>query len=202
MPRDTTWRSSTRVSECTDNKLALDLMTLDANGGKCFDVDTDQLRANSYLNSWISSMIEDARFFDQKEYAETLGEFDMARDHQRFVPWPIDATHHIQLIDDNWEKSFFNDKIAKIKKWVQVMVFDHDESESDEELGNEDGMAPARSRPCSAACPFGVLCSWPSAGEPGPVRRGTWGMPGGPGGCTSDFVSPLPRILLTTDEQK
>ena len=43
------------------------------------------------------------------------------------------------LIDHDWEKSFFNDKIAKIKKWrVQVMVFDADESESDDPLGDDD----------------------------------------------------------------
>ena len=126
-------------------------------------------------------MLNRARLFDPYEYGETFLDADMAI-KQRQLPSPLDATHHIHLIDCDWEKiSSFDDNIATIRKWVQVMVFGADESESDDELGNEDGMAPARSRPCSAACPFGVLCSWPSAGEPGPERHlgnawGAWGL--------------------------
>ena len=51
----------------------------------------------------------------------------------------LDATHHIHLIDCDWEKiSSFDDNIATIRKWVQVMVFGADESESDDELEDQD----------------------------------------------------------------
>ena len=99
---------------------------------------TDELRANPVLRSLISGMLDYARIFDQVEYAERFLDFDMAADHQRHFPFPLDATHHIHLIDDNWEKNHFNEKIWKIRKWVQVMAFGADESESEDELGDQD----------------------------------------------------------------
>ena len=100
---------------------------------------TDELRANPVIRSLISDMINYAKIFDQVEYAEWFLDWDMAADHQRHYPFPLDATHHIHLIDDNWEKNHFNEKIWKIRKWVQVMVFGADESEeSEDELYNQE----------------------------------------------------------------
>ena len=83
-------------------------------------------------------MLNRARLFDPYEYGETFLDADMAI-KQRQLPSPLDATHHIHLIDCDWEKiSSFDDNIATIRKWVQVMVFGADESESDDELGDQD----------------------------------------------------------------
>ena len=74
-------------------------------------------------------MLNRARLFDPYEYGETFLDADMAI-KQRQLPSPLDATHHIHLIDCDWEKiSSFDDNIATIRKWVQVMVFGADESE-------------------------------------------------------------------------
>ena len=83
-------------------------------------------------------MLNRARLFDPYEYCETFLDADMAI-KQRQLPSPLDATHHIHLIDCDWEKiSSFDDNIATIRKWVQVMVFGADESESDDKLEDQD----------------------------------------------------------------
>ena len=83
-------------------------------------------------------MLNRARLFDPYEYGETFLDADMAI-KQCQLPSPLDATHHIHLIDCDWEKiSSFDDNIATIRKWVQVMVFGADESESDDKLEDQD----------------------------------------------------------------
>ena len=124
--------------ECVDNELFWRLQELKADGGKELIFNTDELRANPVLRQWITGMLAYAQIFDQVEYAEWFLDFDMAADHQRHFPFPLDATHHITLLDDNWEKNHFNEKIWEIRKWVQVMAFGADESESEDELGEQD----------------------------------------------------------------
>ena len=123
---------------CTDDELFWRFKQIEADGGMDIFFNTDELRANPVLRSLISGMLDSAKIFDQVEYAEWFLDFDMAANHQRHYPFPLDATHHIHLIDDNWEKNHFNEKIWKIRKWVQVMVFGADESESEDELGDQD----------------------------------------------------------------
>ena len=123
---------------CTDDELFWHFKQIEADGGMDIIFNTDELRANPIVRSLISGMLDSAKIFDQVEYAERFLDFDMAADHQRHFPFPLDATHHIHLVDDNWEKNHFNEKIWKIRKWVQVMVFGADESESEDELGDQD----------------------------------------------------------------
>ena len=123
---------------CADSELFWRFKDIKAAGFKEILFNTDDLRANPVIRSMISDMLNYAKIFDQVEYAEWFLDFDPAANHQRHFPFPLDATHHIYLIDDNWEKNHFNEKIWKIRKWVQVMVFGADESESDDELGEQD----------------------------------------------------------------
>ena len=125
------------LKECPDDKLFWDFKELEADGQSTTSFTTDELRANPFFRSWISGMLDHAKFFDPIEYAETFMDVDMASKQRQFPQNPLDATHHIHLIDSNWEKDH-DDNIAKIRKWVQVMVFNADESESDDCLGEED----------------------------------------------------------------
>ena len=116
---------------------------IEADGGMDIFFDTDELRANPIVRSLISGMLDYAKIFDQVEYAERFLDFDMVLTWQRTIS-ATSPSHsmrrmfHIHLIDDNWEKNHFNEKIWKIRKWVQVMVFGADESESEDELGDQD----------------------------------------------------------------
>ena len=124
--------------KCTDDVLLSELKQLAPWGpnGINFSITCDKLRADPF-RSWISGMLDRAKFFDPIEYAETFVDADLASKQRQFPLSPLDATHHIRLIDSNWEKDD-DDNIAKIRKWVQVMVFNADESESDDCLGEED----------------------------------------------------------------
>ena len=124
---------------CTDDELFWRFKQIEADGGMDIFFNTDELRANPEVRSLISFMLDHAKIFDQVEYAERFLDFDMAADHQRRHPFPLDATHHIHLVDDDWEKNHLNEEIVKIRKWVQVMVFGADESEeSEDELYNHE----------------------------------------------------------------
>ena len=126
--------------KCTDDVLLSELKQLEPWGpnGIAFGITCDKLRADPFRRSWISDMLDRARLFEPIEYAETFVDADMASKQRQFPLSPLDATHHIHLIDSNWEKNHDDDNIAKIRKWVQVMVFNADESESSDPLGEED----------------------------------------------------------------
>ena len=125
------------LKECPDDKLFWDFKELEADGRMTISFTADKLRANPFIRSWISGLLDRAKFFEPIEYAETFVDADLASKQRQFPLSPLDATHHIHLVDSNWEKDH-DDNIAKIRKWVQVMVFNADESESDDCLGEED----------------------------------------------------------------
>jgi hypothetical protein len=53
---------------------------------------------------------------------------------QRHFTYPKESTHILNLFSTNWTRVSRN----PVKKWVQVMVFNADESESDASLAAED----------------------------------------------------------------
>ena len=122
--------------ECKNEKLTHALGEICEGGNQ----DNKEISFDSWRNpetkKFLFMLLEDAKYFDKEDYIEE--EYpetdDCGRAMQEHFSYPVDATHVINLIAKDWEC----ESQDPVKKWVQKMVFNADESESEMSLAAED----------------------------------------------------------------
>jgi hypothetical protein len=127
------------LAECGDSNLdnALEAISVDGDvDGKDMGFDCDTLRKGSVLQKFLLKVLKHAKYFDLEDFIDDwYCEYDDAgRGAQRHFTYPKESTHILNLFSTNWTRVSRN----PVKKWVQVMVFNADESESDASLAAED----------------------------------------------------------------
>jgi hypothetical protein len=124
------------IAECTNEKLKdyLSEIIVGDQNEKDLDFNCDN-HASSAEMEFLMKVLKQSKYFDLQDHIdETFSPYDEAgRGAQGYFTYPMETEYILNLYSANWHAP-----LDPVKKWVQVMAFNADESESDEPFFDED----------------------------------------------------------------
>jgi hypothetical protein len=125
------------IAECTNKKLKnlLSEIIVHPPNEKELDFNCDN-HASSADKEFLMKVLKQSKYFDKADHIdETFSPYDEAgRGAQGYFNYPMETEYILNLYSANWQDASRD----PVKKWVQVMAFNADESESDASLAAED----------------------------------------------------------------